>query len=160
MKLLIALFTILISQTSSADTPASVSIEKIYSFEQIEQVANYLGAKAENPKTKILSCDESAEKSTQILSGQVRSLLDSKKAEELEKLRKDPKAYIAKVKDCSLHCTCNGYNLLVDDQGGSYKELDALLADETKKQTADQSLKCAKKLSWYCKSKLRTYLLQ
>lgn len=154
-----------VASPSPSATPAKLSVEQMFNFEQVEQVANYLGAKAENPQTKILNCDMSAEKSTQILSSSVRSLLDTKRADEIKKFHENPKSYIAKVKGCWKRCTCNAYNMMLSDMtddatSNDYKDLDAILTLETKKLTKEQSLSCAKSLTWYCKSKLRSYLIQ
>lgn len=163
--LLVATAILLLVQVSSADTPADQSMLRMYTYEQLEQVADYLGAKVENPSEKILACDPDSEKVNAWLAGPVRELIDLARANELKKFKQDSKAYTAKVRGCANRCTCNAYSLMLSDmsedsESNDYKDLDALLTAETKKLTKEQSLSCAKKLKWFCKSPLHTYLLQ
>lgn len=165
MKFVVLLVGFLITQASSADTPADQTMLRKYSYEKLEQAADYLGAKVENPSEKILNCDPSPEKANAWLAGPVRELIDRSREAELRKFKQDPKSYIRKVKGCSERCTCNGYSLMLSDmsdatESAMYKDLDALLTAETKKLTPKQSLSCARKLKWFCKSPLHSYLLQ
>lgn len=160
--LLVSLF---IATAGSADTPADQSILRKYSYEQLEQVADYLGAKVENPSEKLLSCDPSSEKVNVWLSGPVKELLDKSRESELKKYRQDAKTYTAKVKGCADRCTCNAYGLMLSDmsdesESKQYKVFDTLITAETKKLTKEQSLSCSRKLKWFCSSPLHKYLLK
>ncbi len=165
MRFVLLAVALLFSNMSFADTPVDQSKLSKYTYEQLEQVADYLGAKVESPTEKILSCDPKAEKANLWLSGSVRELLDGQRPDEIKKFKQDSKAYSAKVKGCSTRCTCNAYSLMLSDmaddaQSNQYKDFDALLTAETKKLDKAQSLTCARKLKWFCKSPLHTYLKQ
>lgn len=165
MRIALLLLSFIFVQSAAADTPADESMLRMYTYEQLEQVADYLGSKVENPSEKILSCDPAIEKVSTWLSGPVRELLDRSRAKELSKFRQDSRSYIPKVKGCSTRCTCNAYGLMLSDmsedsESNEYKDFDALITAEAKKLTKEQSLSCAKNLKWFCKSPLHTYLRQ
>ena len=165
MRMLLLLLSLLNAQVSLADTPANQSMLQKYTYEQLEQAADYLGAKVESPTEKLLSCDPTAEKAGAWLSGPVRELIDKARVSELKKFRQDSRSYVSKVKGCASRCTCNAYTLMLSDmsddsESTQYKDFDALITSESKKLNKDQSLSCARKLKWFCKSPLRTYLNQ
>ncbi len=166
LGLIVGLFVgLFFGSLASADTPADQSMLRIYTYEQLEQAADYLGAKVENPTEKLQSCDPTPEKAGAWLSGPVRELLDRARATELKKFRQDSKSYVSKVKGCASRCSCNAYSLMLSDmsedsESNEYKDFDALITDESKKLTKEQSLTCARNLKWFCKSPLRTYLVQ
>jgi hypothetical protein len=165
MQIIFLLVAFMISGVASADTPADQSMLRKYNYDEIEQVADYLGAKIESPSEKILNCDPTSEKANAWLSGPVKELLDRGRESELKKFRQDPKNYSSKVRNCSTRCTCNAYSLMLSDmaedsESNQYKDFDALLTAESKKLNKEQSLTCARKLKWFCKSPFHTYLKQ
>lgn len=163
MQFVILILTAFFAQQTLADTPADQSILRKYTYEQIEQAADYLGAKVESPTEKILACDPTPDKAQAWLSGPVRELLDRARKSEIKKFRQDSRGYVSKVKGCSSRCSCNAYSLMLSDmsdesESNEYKDFDAMITDESKKLTKEQSLTCAKNLKWFCKSPLHTYL--
>lgn len=170
----ILLFSLALSALAGAKGKKGETLDSIarkYSLDQLEQSANYMLARVEAdplPKgKKIISCDPPIEKINTWLAGTVRALIDEKRTAELESYKKDPASFAKRLRGCADRCTCNPYAAMFEEIGDAgvqgplgtaHSENVALLKKEMRLAGKDQSMKCAKTLSWFCSSPLHEFL--
>lgn len=158
---------------AASAAPAQVlsqdAIQQRYSLQELNAAANALKVIADDDKSKdLLGCEIPSQKALS-MTMPLKALIDEKIRSEVEGYESDPKGYsnTEGFESCAKNCSCGVYNDVVEaaserkmPSGSSvtHKRNAAKLRAKAERQTAEASLTCAKKQSWFCSSDLRKFL--
>lgn len=169
-----------VAADAAAAAPAPVltsdAITQKYSLQQLNGAANALkvvfDTSMDAPKAdkgrEILGCSMTGPKAMS-MTMPLKSLIDQQQRAEIEAYESDPKEYANTqgFESCASICACGVYSEIVNTARESampkgmtthHGRNKAKLRAKAERQTADASLACARKQTWFCSSDLKQYL--
>lgn len=159
---------------AAATTTESELLER-YSVTELDSVATALRVifdRGTDPKTAgepVVDCQISADEAKRLLNP-LRALIDTQTDRERDRYAMDPSLYARAngLETCGSKCACGVLaNVLKPVSAKSFKTPAQRVGHErslkrlqakASRQTAEESLGCARRVSWFCSSELRSYL--
>ena len=160
---------------ADATTSESELLER-YSIVELNSVANALRIifeKSTDPKAdqadQILDCAMTADDAKK-LSNPLKVLMETQQEREREAYTMDPGVYARShgLETCGAKCACGALagvlkpvsakTLKLPAQKVAHERFVKRLQAKASRQTAEESLTCARKTSWFCNSDLKAYL--
>lgn len=159
---------------TAATTSESELLER-YSVTELDSVATALRVvfdRGIDPKTAnepVLDCQLTADEAKRLLNP-LRALIDTQTERERDRYAMDPSLYARAngLETCGSKCACGALsNVLKPVSSKSFKTPSQRVAHErslkrlqakASRQSAEESLTCARRVSWFCSSDLRAYL--
>ena len=160
---------------ANAATTSESELLQRYSLVELNSVANALKVIFDKstdakPETEpVLDCQISADEAKRLLNP-LRSLIDTQTEHERESYTMDPGVYARSngLETCGAKCACGVLaNVLKPVAAKSFKTPSQRMIHErsvkrlqakASRQTAEESLSCARKQGWFCSSDLRAFL--
>lgn len=161
-----------VATTATTAPTAPVTSEAVltkYSLQELNGAATALRVVADGGKSNdVLGCDITDQKALS-MTMPLKALIDQQARNETDSYEADPKGFASTegFESCAKNCSCGVYSDVVAaaserkmpaGSGVAHKRNVAKLRAKAERQSADASLVCARKQTWFCSSDLRKFL--